>query len=82
MQSIVATLVELQGMLLDSDIHAFTDHKNLTFVTLKMQRVLRWRNDVKEFSPTLKYIEGPHNILADNLSWLNCLITPAQIVEG
>ena len=37
---------------------------------------------LKEFSPTLHYIEGPHNILADNLSRLHCLVMPAQIMEG
>jgi hypothetical protein len=30
----------------------------------------------------LHYIEGPHNILADNLSRLHHLVTPAQIAEG
>ena len=37
---------------------------------------------IKEFSPMLHYIEGSHNILADNLSRLHCLVTPAQIAEG
>ncbi len=27
-------------------------------------------------------IKGPRNILADNLSRLHCLVTPAQIAEG
>jgi hypothetical protein len=30
----------------------------------------------------LHYIKGPRNILANNLSRLHCLVTPAQIVEG
>ncbi len=30
----------------------------------------------------LNYIEGPRNILANNLSRLHCLVTPAQIAEG
>jgi hypothetical protein len=69
-------------MLLGADIHVCTDHKNLMFDTLKTQHVLRWRTKIEEFSPMLHYIKGPHNIPADNLSRLHCLVTPAQIVEG
>jgi hypothetical protein len=46
-----------------------------------MQRVLHWHTKIKEFSPMLHYIEGPCNILADNLLWLHRLVTPAQIAE-
>jgi hypothetical protein len=60
----------------------FTYHKNLMFDTLKMQHVLRWCTKIEEFSPILHYIEGPSNILADNLSRLHHLVTPAQIAEG
>jgi hypothetical protein len=69
-------------MLLSADIHVFMDHKNLTFDTLKMQHVLRWHTKIEEFLPMLHYIEGPRNILADNLSRLHCLVTPSQIAEG
>ncbi len=82
MLSIVATLKEFQRMLLGADIHVFMDHKNLMFNTLKTQRVLRWHTKIEEFLPILHYIEGPRNILANNLSRLHCLVTPAQIVEG
>jgi hypothetical protein len=44
--------------------------------------VLGWHTKIEELSPILHYIEGPRNILADNLSRLHCLVTPAQIAEG
>jgi hypothetical protein len=69
-------------MLLGADIHVFTDHKNLTFDTLKTQHVLCWHTKIEVFSPILHYIQGPSNIPADNLSMLHCLVTPAQIAEG
>ncbi len=82
MLSIITTLKEFWGMLLGADIHVFTDHKNLMLDTLKTQRVLRWHTKSEEFSPILHYIEGSRNILANNLSRLHCLVTPAQIAEG
>jgi hypothetical protein len=47
-----------------------------------MQCGLCWHTKIEEFSPMLHYIEGPRNILADNLSKLHHLVTPAQIAEG
>jgi hypothetical protein len=58
------------------------NHKHLMFNTLKIQCVLRWGAIIEEFSLILHYIEGPCNILADNLSRLHRLIIPAQIAEG
>ena len=69
-------------MLLSANIHVFTDRKNLTFDTLKTQHVLCWHTKIKEFSPMLHYIEAPRNILANNLSRLHRLVTPAQVAEG
>ncbi len=37
---------------------------------------------IEEFPPILHFIKGPDNILADNLSRLHRLVTPAQIAEG
>jgi hypothetical protein len=82
MLSIVATLKQFQGMLLGANIHVFTDHKNLTFDTLKTQHMLRWHTKIEEYLPMLHYIEGPRNILANNLSRLHRLVTPAHIAEG
>jgi hypothetical protein len=82
MLSIIATLEEFQVMLLGADIHVFTDHENLMFDTLKTQCVLCWLTKIEEFSPMPHYIKGPRNILADNLSRLHHLVTPAQIAEG
>jgi hypothetical protein len=69
-------------MLLVVDIHVFMDHKNLTLDTLKTQRVLRWHTKIGVFLPILHHIKGPRNILANNLSRLHRLVTPAQITEG
>ncbi len=44
--------------------------------------MLCWHTKIKEFSSILHYIEGPRNILADNLSRLYHLVAPAQIAEG
>ena len=80
--SIEATLKEFRSMLLGSKIHIYTDHKNLTFDTLRTQRVLRRRSYCKEYSPKIHYVKGPKNILADNLSRLHRLSTPTQIADG
>jgi hypothetical protein len=69
-------------MLLGADVHVFMDHKKLIFDTLKRQLILRWCTKIEELSPILHYIDGPCNILANNLSRLHCLVTPAQIAEG
>jgi hypothetical protein len=69
-------------MILGVDIYVFRDHKNLTFQTIKIQHILSWCTKIEEFSPMLHCIEGPCNILADNLSWLHHLVTPGQVAEG
>ena len=83
MLSIVATLVEFRSMLLGAEIHIYTDHKHLTFnKDIKTQRVLCWRTKIEEFLSFVHYIEGDRNILADQLSRLERLRTPAPLAEG
>ena len=57
-------------MLLGGDLKIYTDHKNLIFRTLLLERVLRWRMYMEQFYYTLKYLEGEKNALVDCFSRL------------
>jgi hypothetical protein len=46
-------------MLLCADIHVFTDHKNLTLDTLKMQRMLHLPAKIEDFHPYYTTLRGP-----------------------
>ena len=78
--SIVMTLKEFRSMLLGAQITIWTDHRNLTVDNLQTQRVLRWRCYVEEYSPTIKYIKGPLNVIADTFSRLDR--KPDQTIVG
>ncbi len=82
MLSIVATLEEFWSRLLGMDIHVFTDIKTWRSILSKCNVYYVGPQKIEEFSPIMHYIKGPRNILADNLSSLHHLVTPAQIAEG
>jgi RNase H-like domain found in reverse transcriptase/Integrase zinc binding domain len=71
--SIVETLKEFRSILLGHQIIIHTDHKNLTYKQFNTDRVMRWRLIIEEYSPTLQYIKGTHNVVADALSRLDLI---------
>jgi len=71
--AIVLCLKEYRKILYGGRITVYTDHQNLTFKTLSVQRILRWRIFMDEFDLTFKYIKGKDNVLADCFSRLPIL---------
>eukprot|EP00804_Cyclotella_cryptica_P007855 CCRYP_001438-RA/>CCRYP_001438-RA protein AED:0.10 eAED:0.10 QI:2589/-1/1/1/-1/1/1/166/750 len=71
--AIVETLKEFKGMLWGQQITVYTDHKNLMqdALGLTSDRVYRWRLLLKEYGPTVMYIKGIHNTVADAISRLD-----------
>ena len=62
------TLKEFRSMLLGAVINIHTDHKNILGIGDSSQRRLRWISYVDEYGPTLHYIKGPNNVIADTFS--------------
>ena len=78
--SVVMTLREFRNILLGQKIVIFTDHKNLEsdFSNMTSQRSIRWRMLVEEFGPTITYIKGTSNTVADALSRLDFTGNPSE----
>ncbi len=71
--TIVQTLEEFKCMLWGQTITAYTDHKNLMQDALRLtsDRVYHWRLLLEEHGPTIVYITGIHNTVADVISQLD-----------
>jgi hypothetical protein len=67
---VIATLHEFRSMLLGTEIHIHTDHKNILNVCDSSERRLQWILYVDEYSPTLHYhyVEGPRNVIVNTFS--------------
>jgi len=74
---VIATLREFHSMLLGAELHIHTDHKTILNVGESSERRLRWISYIDEYSPTLHYVEGPRNVIADTFSRL-CIRTTNQ----
>ncbi len=55
-------------MLPGAVINIHTGHKNILHLGDSSQRRLRWISYVDEYGPTLHYIKGPSNVIADTFS--------------
>ena len=64
--SIVETLKEFRNIILGHLITVYTDHKNLTYKTFNIERVMRWRLILEEFGPLGKVEELTSNNDADH----------------
>ena len=80
--SIVMTLKEFRSMLLGAVINIHTDHINILTLGDSSQRQLRWISHVDEYGPTLHYIKGPNNVIADTFSRMPMKTTAPLIMVG
>ena len=79
--AIVMTLTTYQKLLYGSKVCLYTNHKNLTFKTFSVQRILRWRLFVDQFDCELRYIPGKENVLADCFSRLPQMEKPSAGIK-
>jgi hypothetical protein len=67
-------------MLLGVELHIYTDHKNILNVGDLSEQRLCWISYVDKYGPTIHYIEGPCNIIADTFSRLSRKDMPSTLV--
>ncbi|KAG7357555.1 reverse transcriptase RNA-dependent DNA polymerase [Nitzschia inconspicua] len=71
MLSIVEALKEFRTMIYGYPIDIHTDHKNWTHdKTFRNARVMNWRMFLEDYAPSLHYVKGESNEIADALSRL------------
>ena len=78
--SIIKTL-RVQKHPSGTTIVVYSDHKNLTYKNFNMEHIMRWQILIKEFGPTIEYIKGPKNIIANVLSRLDLVSSPSNVQD-
>ena len=69
--AIYYTLDQARTWLLGFRIYLWSDHKPLQYIfrsSTSNQRLIRWKLFIMEFNPTIQYIKGSENVVADWLS--------------
>ncbi len=79
---VVATLREFQSMLLGVELHIYTDHKNILNVGDLSEQWLCWISYIDEYGPTIHYIEGLCNVIADTFSRLSCKLLTLVVTQS
>jgi hypothetical protein len=57
-------------MRIGAKLHIHTEHKNILNVGDSSEQCLCWISNVDEYSPTLHYVKGLHNVITDTFSRL------------
>ncbi len=60
-------------MLLGAMLHIHNDHLKNTTNNNTPNCIIQWLNYVEQFSPCIHSILGKDNVIANMLSWLDCL---------
>ncbi len=71
--SIVMVLTKFCTIFLGSVLHIHTDHLNNSTNNTTHDCVICWLNYIEESNPYIHFIPGKDSIIANILSWLDCL---------
>ena len=63
-------------MLYGSEFNIYMDHKNLTFRTMSVARIIQWCQIIEGYDIKLQYLQGKRNVLAHCFSHLTRMDKP------
>ncbi len=77
---VIATFHKFCSMLIGAELHVHTDHKSISSALVTHHSNVFAGSFVDEYSPTLHYVKGPCNEIADTFSCLSCRDDMSAIV--